>query len=999
LNDGTWEDKAAYWQQLSDAEPEKIKFALEWSLAAQKLSRFQDVVQACDRILSMDPEYKTAVLRRAVALEKFGPAHKVSANWRNVCRLLPNDPFPFKKLMYFYRRKGRKKLASKISWLGIRKFPADMDFQSACLALPPHEGDLLEWGQLWQRTPGFLLDFLPPYQSVAALFEKQEYELVVSLCEKAFAFRDDAEKYETLLQKAMQLSGQEAALISHLEGLKISGRISSKDRSKLARHYELGGQWHNALECLQDILPETSAVRDDRFGQSVLDRMIKCHLKLRHEDRARYTLEKYIDSHGSRAEYWLRYVKDLERGDWPPDVLACAITRAYEWHPDDPLLAERKARMCFQAEDYGDAAEIWWALFGRDRRTATAFRAIRARIKAGHLDQAAGMLHHLGKTHGPQDETYRLTAWIYRRQRCWDALRELAKEWTLLRPQNNRAWQDLIESCYRLEDDEQALGYLKTAVQFLVDHRENFAMLLDMAQRIGAYQLRDELEARCREANYEPELIGFFIRQGHLGKADERIRRYYGSVQDDMPQEWRQVCNTVDSLSGLEDTVLDIRVPDTVVQAIVNHVKLKSPALRGKSDSGIALVTRSLGGGGAERQVAMTLQGLAKAGWRNLMLVTHLNRAGKNDGFYASLLSDLHVRIIEPAPPDEVSFNDREIQKLVDLLPDGYRKQVVAHYETFRLSTPAIVHIWQDSLNCAAGLAAYIAGVPKIILSGRTSPPFHPRSCIQSPDYIKSVYQTLCAEKSVHLCTNSRLTAKAYAKWLGLAPEKASFIHNGLDVDRLDLEPQQEQDKGPGIPELSGPVIGAVFRFVWQKNPNLWLKVAKIVLKHQPNCQFLLVGDGPLRAGFLGKLAAQGLEDHFFLPGQVRNVTQYLNKMDLFLMTSLVEGLPNAVMEAQAMGLPVVATAAGGTEEVILHGKTGWVVPLPEPPETVGVSVDESEKTYAACAEELAQRVLESLRDLSWRKQARQIAIKRMTENFRLEKMVSDTVSLYSTVK
>jgi glycosyltransferase involved in cell wall biosynthesis len=121
------------------------------------------------------------------------------------------------------------------------------------------------------------------------------------------------------------------------------------------------------------------------------------------------------------------------------------------------------------------------------------------------------------------------------------------------------------------------------------------------------------------------------------------------------------------------------------------------------------------------------------------------------------------------------------------------------------------------------------------------------------------------------------------------------------------------------------PVLGNVGRFSPQKNPLDWVRVAGKVASELPECHFLLVGDGPLRPQVEGCLAEEGISDRAVLTGLRRDIPEMLAAMDVFLLTSLWEGLPRVIPQALAMELPVVANRADGTVEAILHGEVGYL--------------------------------------------------------------------------
>jgi glycosyltransferase involved in cell wall biosynthesis len=127
-----------------------------------------------------------------------------------------------------------------------------------------------------------------------------------------------------------------------------------------------------------------------------------------------------------------------------------------------------------------------------------------------------------------------------------------------------------------------------------------------------------------------------------------------------------------------------------------------------------------------------------------------------------------------------------------------------------------------------------------------------------------------------------------------------------------------------GIPP-DAPVVGTIGRFSAQKNPLDWIRVAGIVGRAKPETRFLLVGDGPLRPQVEAALAQQGLAGRTVLTGLRRDAPRLLAAMDVFLLTSLWEGLPRTIPEAQSMGLPVVANRADGAAEAVQDEVSGYL--------------------------------------------------------------------------
>jgi glycosyltransferase involved in cell wall biosynthesis len=122
-------------------------------------------------------------------------------------------------------------------------------------------------------------------------------------------------------------------------------------------------------------------------------------------------------------------------------------------------------------------------------------------------------------------------------------------------------------------------------------------------------------------------------------------------------------------------------------------------------------------------------------------------------------------------------------------------------------------------------------------------------------------------------------------------------------------------------------VVGAVMRFDDNKRPLLWLDVAAKILRRTPDARFVLVGEGPLLQRAQRRAEELGLVDKVLFTGRSQHVGFWLSKMDVFLLLSRHEGLPNVLIEAQMRGVPVVSTPAGGAGETMRQGETGILLP------------------------------------------------------------------------
>jgi len=204
-------------------------------------------------------------------------------------------------------------------------------------------------------------------------------------------------------------------------------------------------------------------------------------------------------------------------------------------------------------------------------------------------------------------------------------------------------------------------------------------------------------------------------------------------------------------------------------------------------------------------------------------------------------------------------------------------------------------------------------------------------------------------------------------------------IVNGVNTERF--KPGQfdgiQVRHNYGIP-LDAPLIGTIAVFRVQKRLDLWLEIAKAILEKIPTAHFMLVGEGPLKAIIESKAQQLRLGSHVHFTGTQTEVRPYLAAFDLFMMSSVFEGLPVAMLEAMASGCPVVSTDAGGIKEIIRHGGEGYLC-----------SVDDPRKLIAYACELLADRVKLG--------QFGQASRQRIVGSFSIQRMVHRLEACYET--
>lgn len=161
-------------------------------------------------------------------------------------------------------------------------------------------------------------------------------------------------------------------------------------------------------------------------------------------------------------------------------------------------------------------------------------------------------------------------------------------------------------------------------------------------------------------------------------------------------------------------------------------------------------------------------------------------------------------------------------------------------------------------------------------------------------------------------------------------------IVNGVNVDHFNRRSFTDTSirEKFNIP-TDAPVIGTIAVFRFQKRLDLWMDLASQILQRHPDAHFIIVGDGLLKGELIRKRASLGLEKRIHMPGLETEVRPYLAAFDVYMMSSVFEGLPIAMLEAMAMECPVVSTDAGGIKEVIRHDVDGLLCPVEEPQKLV----------------------------------------------------------------
>jgi glycosyltransferase involved in cell wall biosynthesis len=162
----------------------------------------------------------------------------------------------------------------------------------------------------------------------------------------------------------------------------------------------------------------------------------------------------------------------------------------------------------------------------------------------------------------------------------------------------------------------------------------------------------------------------------------------------------------------------------------------------------------------------------------------------------------------------------------------------------------------------------------------------------------------------------------------GVRPDRVTVIRNAVRAERFDhANPADRGMLEAMFPQAPERIVGSAGRLSPEKGFGVLVEAAAIVARSDPGAGFIHFGDGPLREAISRRIGELGLERRFILAGFRDDLDRFLPHWDLSVLPSFTEGLPTVVLESYAAGVPVVATAVGGTPEAVADGVDGYLVP------------------------------------------------------------------------
>jgi colanic acid/amylovoran biosynthesis glycosyltransferase len=274
---------------------------------------------------------------------------------------------------------------------------------------------------------------------------------------------------------------------------------------------------------------------------------------------------------------------------------------------------------------------------------------------------------------------------------------------------------------------------------------------------------------------------------------------------------------------------------------------------------------------------------------------------------------------------------------------------IEAAYVAQRCKSLGIQHLHAHfgTNSAAVAMLSYLLGGPRYSFT------------VHGPEEFDAPLALMLDEKVHHaafVVAISSFGRSQLCRWAALSDwDKLHVVHCGIEPEKFAVTSPL-----PG----NGPHLVAIGRLAEQKGFSLLIEALALARPKHPDLRLTLVGDGPMRPEIEALIAAKGLSQNVVMAGwqDEAGVRAALANAQALILPSFAEGLPMVVMEAMASGRPVIATAIAGVPELVVAGKTGWIVPAGDPnalAEAIAELAHTPQDKLAAMGQTARERVFE----------------------------------------
>ena len=278
-------------------------------------------------------------------------------------------------------------------------------------------------------------------------------------------------------------------------------------------------------------------------------------------------------------------------------------------------------------------------------------------------------------------------------------------------------------------------------------------------------------------------------------------------------------------------------------------------------------------------------------------------------------LFDAHVICLDTAGAVERGFREQGVQVETIGTDGSVPRRILRLARRLRHVRPHVVHTHNPQAHLHGAWAARMAKVPVVVHTK------HGRGVAEGR--LVGTFSRLASAWTSRVVAVSEDAARVARDIERVPAGKLLVIHNGIDIERFSFRETR--------PDWTGGRAVTVGRLDPIKDQATMLRAVRLVVDKMPGFRLDVVGDGPSRPELETARSALGLDSHVRFHGYREQVGPYLASADFFILSSISEGAPLALLEAMASGLPGVATDVGGIREVIVPDETGYLVPAQSP--------------------------------------------------------------------
>jgi len=322
----------------------------------------------------------------------------------------------------------------------------------------------------------------------------------------------------------------------------------------------------------------------------------------------------------------------------------------------------------------------------------------------------------------------------------------------------------------------------------------------------------------------------------------------------------------------------------------------------------IAHVIAKLDPGGAERQELALAELLPPDRFR----IDFLALIGAGDYDDRAVAAGARIRLLGSPPTDSEAVIPAQIRR---------SRMALRYARAVQHGRYDIVDAWLYPADVLAATTRVLTGTP-VVISGRRNIQEHDRFGPLGGTVDRAVARLTDA-----VVANSTAAAQFAVSSHHTDPEKLRIIRNGVEL--IDTPTKTERAMwrrrmGAGDDDF---VIGCVGNYRAIKRQELLIDAFAVLARDRPHLRLVLVGEGETRPDLERKVSALGLDGRIRLHGTALDPRPMYGAFDMVVQSSISEGMPNVLLEAASAGRPIVATAAGGSSEIVIDGKTGLLVP------------------------------------------------------------------------